>query len=60
MSIASEIQRIKNNIANAYSICNDKGATIPKNQNSSNLANCISSISVGSGGSNIDLKPLIK
>ncbi len=60
MSIASEIQRIKNNIANAYSICNDKGATIPQNQNSSNLANCINSISVGSGGSNVDLKPLIK
>ena len=61
MSIASEIQRIKNNIANAYSACQEKGANIPSNKNSSNLASCINSITVGSGGgSNVDLKPLIK
>ena len=48
MSIASEITRIKNNIASAYTECSNKGATIPTTQNSANLANCINSIS-GSG-----------
>lgn len=48
MSIASEITRIKNNIASAYTECNNQGATMPTNQNSANLANCINSIS-GSG-----------
>lgn len=48
MSIASEILRIKNNIASAYTECSNQGATMPTNQNSSNLANCINSIS-GSG-----------
>ena len=48
MSIASEISRIKNNIASAYTACGNQGATIPTSQNSANLANCISSIS-GSG-----------
>jgi len=47
MSIASEIQRIKNNIANAYAKCLNKGATIPAIQNIANLASCINSISTG-------------
>ena len=59
MTIASEIQRINNNIANAYTACNRKGATIPQNANSSNLASCINSIS-GGGGSNTDLRPYVK
>ena len=45
MSVASEITRINNNIANAYTACNNKGATLPQTQNSNNLANCINSIS---------------
>ena len=48
MTIASEITRINNNIAAAYTACNNKGATIPQTQNSANLANCIGSISTGS------------
>lgn len=44
MTISSEIQRIKTNIENAYTVCNNKGATIPQEQNSNNLANCINSI----------------
>ena len=44
MSIASEIQRIKNNIANAYSAILEKGGSLPTNKNSSNLANTINSI----------------
>ena len=47
MSIASEIQRIKTNIANAYTAANGKGATLPVNQNSENLSNTIASIPSG-------------
>jgi hypothetical protein len=53
MTIASEIQRIKTNIANAYTSCNSKGATMPASQVSDNLADCIDSIS--GGGSFIGL-----
>lgn len=49
MSIASEITRINNNIAAAYTSCNAKGATMPVTQNSANLADCIDSISGGGG-----------
>lgn len=49
MSIASEITRINNNIASAYSQCQSKGATMPATQNSANLANTISTISGGGG-----------
>lgn len=49
MSIASEITRINNNIANAYTQCSSKGATMPATQNSDNLANTISTISGGGG-----------
>ena len=59
MTVANEITRIKNNIANAYTACNRKGATIPQNPNSINLASCINTIS-GGGSSNTDLRPLIK
>jgi hypothetical protein len=47
MSIASEIERIKTNIANAYTTCEGKGATLPAILNSENLVNCISSITGG-------------
>lgn len=53
MSIASEIIRINNNIANAYTQCSNKGATMPATQNSANLANTISTIS-GGGGADLD------
>lgn len=45
MTIASEITRIKNNIASAYTALSDKGATMPATQDSANLANCVDSIS---------------
>jgi hypothetical protein len=48
MSISQEIQRIKTNIANAYTQANEKGATLPEVQNSANLASTIESISSGS------------
>lgn len=50
MSIASEVQRIKTNIANAYDKCEEKGATMPDNKNSANLASTIETISSGGGG----------
>lgn len=49
MSIATEIERIKTNIANAYTACEGKGATLPTTLNSENLSNCISSITGGGG-----------
>lgn len=47
MSITSEINRIKGNIADAYTAADGKGATLPVTQNSANLASCISSITGG-------------
>ena len=47
MTIASEIQRIKNNIAKAYTKCSSKGATLPATQNCANLEGCINSIPTG-------------
>lgn len=44
MSIASEISRINQNVANAYTACSNKGATLPQAQNSANLATTISNI----------------
>lgn len=49
MSIASEITRINNNIASAYSKVEEKGGTLPETQNSANLATAIDSISGGGG-----------
>lgn len=45
MSIVTEINRIKQNIANAYTELQSKSATMPATQNSANLANTISTIS---------------
>ena len=50
MSITSEIARIKNRINSVYQTCGSKGATLPEIQNSANLADCISSLTTGGGG----------
>lgn len=47
MSIASEITRINNNIAAAYTAASGKGATLPATEDSANLATCIGSIPAG-------------
>ena len=47
MSIASEIARIKGNIAAAYAAAADKGATLPDVQNSANLPATIQGIPSG-------------
>ena len=44
MSIASEITRISDNVADAYTAANAKGATMPVSQNSDNLATTIATI----------------
>ena len=44
MSIQSEIERISANIAGAYSALSAKGAALPSEQNSANLANTVGSI----------------
>lgn len=44
MSIKSEIDRIKSNVAAAYTALSAKGATIPTTKNSANLAAAIASI----------------
>ena len=51
MSIQSEINRIKNNLAAAYTAASEKGATMPSQQNSANLASTISSVSTAGGSS---------
>ena len=49
MSVADQINRIKTNIANAYSAAEAKGATIPEVKNSENLSACVDSITAGGG-----------
>lgn len=54
MTIASEIQRIQDNIANAYNACAYKNATMPATNNSANLESTINSITAGGGGSGLN------
>jgi len=44
MSITTEIQRLQNCVSNAYTVCNNKGATMPVTQNSDALPTTIQSI----------------
>ena len=44
MTIASEITKLNTNLTNSYTACQNKGATMPANQNFDNLATCVSSI----------------
>lgn len=52
MTIESEITRIKTNISNAYDALEEKGATIPTEKNSENLADTVATITGGGGESN--------
>ena len=47
MTIESEINRIKQNIADCYTTLTAKGATIPATENVANLAACIRTIPAG-------------
>jgi len=51
MSIQSEINRIKGNVAGAYAAVSDMGGTLPDTQVSTNLADAIRSIPSGGGDS---------
>ena len=53
MSVQSQVERIKGNITNAYTKLEEKGATIPTNKNSANLAETISSLPTSSAGDNL-------
>jgi hypothetical protein len=48
MSIASEITRIKGKVADSFTACAAKGATIPESEVIANLPDCIASIPTGS------------
>lgn len=50
MSVQSEIDRISSGVANAYSVLEGLGATMPKTRNIDNLASTIGTIESGSGG----------
>lgn len=58
MTIASEITKLNTNLTNSYTACQNKGATMPTDQNFDNLATCISSISTGGGGSTLITKTI--
>lgn len=58
MTIANELQLLQTNLTASYTACNDKGATMPVNQNFSNLASCIDTIPTGGGGG-IDTKLIV-
>jgi hypothetical protein len=62
MSVASEIERIKTNIANAYTAIEEKGVITTNAKNSDNLASTISAIQTGGtgGGSTIEKGLIIK
>lgn len=49
MTIASEISKLISNLADCYTACSDKGATLPQEENLDNLATTISSITGGGG-----------
>lgn len=50
MSIQSEINRLKNNVAATYAAMEEQGATMPTQQNSANMAATARTIPTGGGG----------
>lgn len=46
-TIQEEIKRIKDNISDAYTSLSNKGATMPANKTSANLAQAIATIDTG-------------
>lgn len=58
MTIDSEILKLQTNLADSYTACNGKGATMPVSQNFDNLPDCIDSIQTGGGGG-IDTKLIV-
>lgn len=54
MTLMSEIERVRDNIAAAYTALDEKGATLPESQNSANLAETIASVPSGGGGASFE------
>lgn len=54
MSIQSEIERINGNVASAYSVLSAKGATMPSERNTANLASAIESIPINAEAMSIE------
>ena len=55
MSIQSDINKLRSNLANSYEAASLKGATLPLAQNFDNLASAISTISSGGNIDNINV-----
>lgn len=53
-TVVEEIQRIKNNIENAYSSLEEIGATLPEERNSDNLQIVIKEVPVGGGDEELE------
>ena len=53
MTVFTEITRIKTAIADAYTACQEMGATMPAVLNSDNLEQCIASITGGGGSATV-------
>lgn len=53
MTVFTEMSRIKTAIADAYTACQEMGATMPAVLNSDNLEQCIASISGGGGSATV-------
>lgn len=58
MTIASEISTLKTNLQNIYSAINNKGGTVPSNQNYDNLNTSVGT--VPSGTSYVEVSNLVK
>lgn len=58
MSVQSEIDRIKSNVAGAYAAVSDMGGTLPAQQNSENLADAVRSIPPGGATPGTPLDPV--
>ncbi|MBQ0035517.1 MAG: hypothetical protein KBT35_01220 [Firmicutes bacterium] len=60
MSVNSEINRIQQNIEEAYDSLEEKGATMPASKNTNNLASTIDTIPTGGGVSDVRVNDVSK
>jgi hypothetical protein len=54
-ALSEAISSLKTNISNSYNECESKGATMPTEKTSSNLADCIKSIPSGGSTPSVDM-----
>ena len=60
MSVAGQVKRIKTNIKASYTALEEKGATMPTDKNSDNLASTIANLEIGSSASDEMLKSIVE